>query len=153
MIKTLLAGTLLSTGLLAGGALGAEEVNTDKTNTNENEKIHQVSPTTPGEKPDTSKPIAIQKNENGSISVKKLDENELPEGVKAQATQPSEDAQSKYGETIEMPEGTDSKPMKESTEGEASGKGKVKVVDADKDENITYKEIDESEIPKDAVPA
>lgn len=108
MIKTLLAGTVLSTGLFAGGVLGTEDVNTDKSV--EKEKI-EWQKTEQGEKPDTSKPIAIKKNKDGSISVKQINPSEV-EGEWS-TTKSATDKSDKNSETVDRPEGTDSKPVTE----------------------------------------
>ncbi|MFE6140079.1 hypothetical protein [Bacillus sp. NPDC057893] len=70
MFKTLLAGTLLSTGLLAGGA-NTENVQTDKQIPYEQKEMQQALE---GKDFDKSKPVLIQKNEDGTISVKQGDE-------------------------------------------------------------------------------
>jgi hypothetical protein len=114
MFKTLLAGTLLSTGLLTGGIAG--EVPDKKEETSIKDKVQ----------------YAIQdKDKDGNITYKEIDESELPKDVQVQSTEGVE---------------TDKKE-------ETSITDKVQFIiedkDKDKDGNITYKEIDESELPKD----
>ncbi|EOQ01569.1 hypothetical protein [Bacillus cereus] len=86
MIKTLLAGTVLSTGLFASGVWGTEDIKkdekVDKTKYSETIKIQEG---TDSHQMKSGKVQAAYKNEDGTFTVKEIDESEIPaDGVKAE---------------------------------------------------------------------
>lgn len=101
MIKTLLAGTVLSTGLFAGGVLGTEDVKKD-------EKVEKTKYTQTMESSTEEGKVKVTvADKDGNITYKEIDKSEIPKD--AVPAQPNPGNQ-KYSETIEMPEGTESKP-------------------------------------------
>ncbi|PEO39954.1 hypothetical protein [Bacillus wiedmannii] len=122
MIKTLLAGTVLSTGLFAGGVLDTEDVKSNqKIEKSKYSETIEMPEGTDSNQMKTGKAQAAYKNEDGTFTVKEIDESEIPtDGVKA--------------EQGERPE----KPMKATRHADGT---------------FTIQEMDENEIPADGVPA